>query len=216
MLLDPTLTLAYLAFAGLMVISPGPDTLFVIGSGLRHGARGAVAATLGGATGSLFHATAAAIGIGALIAASPLAFEIIRWAGAMYLVVLGAKALQSAWNGESKETADDPQDQPESLWSVYRQGLVTSLLNPKMSAFYIAVLPQFVNPALDAIGLQLFLLGCLHNLLGTIYLVAIGCGAGKVAGLIGSRNGRRWLDGIAGTFFVGIAVRLMLQERPSR
>lgn len=212
--LDPTLTLAFLAFAGLLIISPGPDTLYVVGSGLRYGSKGAVAATLGGATGSLFHAAVAAVGIGALIAASPIAFEIVRWAGAIYLVVLGLKAVRNALIADAADLTSDQHNRRESLWSVYRQGLVTSLLNPKMSAFYIAVLPQFANPQLGSIGLQIFLLGCLHNLLGTIYLIAIGCGAGKIAARAQSAIARRWLDGIAGAFFIGLAIRLAVQERP--
>lgn len=216
MLLDPTLTMAFIVFAGLLILSPGPDTLFVMASGMRHGSRGAVAAAFGGATGSLCHATAAAIGIGALIVASPIAFEFVRWAGAGYLLVLGTKALSSAWrNGMAGDAGRITQD-AGSLRSVYRQGLVTSLLNPKMSAFYIAVLPQFADPKLGSIGLQMFLLGCLHNVLGTIYLIAIGSGAGRIAGILAANAGKRWLDGIAGGFFIGLAVRLMLQERPSR
>lgn len=216
MLLDPTLTLAFVAFAGLLVLSPGPDTLFVIASGLRHGSRGAVVASLGGATGSFCHASAAAAGIGVLIAASPVAFDLVRYAGAAYLAFLGMKALWSAVAERRIATATANAPQDESLWSVYRQGLVTSLLNPKMSAFYIAVLPQFTDPRLGSIGLQMFLLGTLHNLLGTVYLIAIGSGAGRVASVIGTGAGKRWLDGIAGVFFLGLAVRLALQDRPTR
>lgn len=216
MLLDPTLTLAFLAFAGLLVLTPGPDMLFVIASGLRHGTRGAVVATLGGATGSLCHATAAAVGVGALIAASPVAFEIVRWAGAGYLVVLGFTALRAALrNGEGAVSTIDGR-QEQTLPSVYRQGLVTSLLNPKMSAFYIAVLPQFADPNLGSVGLQMFLLGALHNVLGTVYLIGIGSGAGRIAGVIATGSGKRWLDGVAGVFFLGLAVRLAMQDRPSR
>lgn len=214
MILDPSLTLAFLAFAGLLIVSPGPDTLFVVANGLRHGQRGALAAALGGAVGSLCHATAAAVGIGALVTASPAIFEAVRWMGAIYLAFLGVKALRNALAPQAEHAARSLPEQ--SLAAVFRDGIVTSLLNPKMSAFYLAVLPQFANPALGSVGLQMFLLGCIHNILGTIYLVAIGSGAGRAAAMMASTSFRRWLDAAAGTFFVGLAIRLALQERPSR
>lgn len=215
-MLDPGLTVAFLAFAGLLIVSPGPDTLIVLANGLRHGPRGAIAAALGGAFGSLIHATAAAIGIGALIMASPLVFEAERWTGALYLAVLGAKALASALKQPPPIPAGKTIELSEKLPDVFRHGVLTSLLNPKMSAFYLAVLPQFANPELGQIGLQMFLLGCIHNTLGTAYLVAIGIGAGRFATYLSRTSFRRWLDAAAGAFFVGLAIRLALQERPSR
>lgn len=215
MILDPSLTLAFLAFAGLLIVSPGPDTLFVVANGLRHGHRGALAAALGGAIGSLCHATAAAVGIGALVIASPAIFEAVRWIGAIYLAFLGLKALRNAFAPTAAEHADASLPE-QQLSAVFRDGIVTSLLNPKMSAFYLAVLPQFANPDLGSVGLQMFLLGCIHNVLGTVYLMAIGSGAGRAAAVMSRTSFRRWLNTAAGTFFVGLAIRLALQERPSR
>ncbi|MGE5766402.1 MAG: LysE family translocator [Bacteroidota bacterium] len=216
-MLDPTLLGAFLAVAVVVTISPGPDTLFVIASGLRHRAAGAVAAALGIATGSTLHGLAAALGVSALLAAAPWFFELLRFAGAAYLAWLGFKALRAALTpaaGAADGTAPPPA--AASPLRVYRQAVVTNLLNPKVIVFYLALLPQFAAPALGAVGLQIFLLGCIHAALGAVWLSAIGIGSGAAAGWLARRAFARWLDGIAGTVFLGLALRLALGGRLER
>lgn len=214
MILDPTLTGAYILLATALAVAPGPDVLFVVANGMRHRARGAIASALGIGVGSLGHATAAALGISALIAASPAAFEALRYAGAAYLIYLGIQALRSWW--VSSNTLDPgPAPAATSTWSVFRRGVLTNLLNPKMIVFYLALLPQFVNVDLGHIGLQLFLLGCIHNLIGTTFLIAIGLAAGKASGWLATTRFGKWMDGIAGVFFLGLALRLALTGRPA-
>ncbi|MBN9046119.1 MAG: LysE family translocator [Rhizobiales bacterium] len=202
---------AYLLMSLGLILSPGPDTIFVVANGIRYRIKGAIVAALGIAVGTIFHALAAALGVAALIAASPLAFAIIRYAGAAYLCWLGLKILLSLARAKSAESGT--RDQPLlSLGAVFRRAVVTNLLNPKMPLFYIAILPQFVDPSLGHVGLQMFMLSCMSNVIGTIYLVCIGCVAGRLRALPGSKKVGRWLDGIAASLFIGLGVRLALQR----
>ncbi|WJY21187.1 LysE family translocator [Fontisubflavum oceani] len=108
------------------------------------------------------HALAAALGISAIVAASPTAFDILQYAGAAYLAYLGVQALRSWWNYSNN--LDPSQAVVEiSAWSVFRRGLITNVLNPKVIVFYLALLPQFISVELGNVGLQIFLLGCIHN-----------------------------------------------------
>lgn len=214
-MLDPTLLGAFVVVAAAVIVSPGPDTLFVIASGLRHRAAGAVAAALGIATGSILHGLAAALGVSALLATAPWFFEALRLAGAAYLVYLGLRALRAAV-APSPAGSSAPQPAAASPFRVYRQAVITNLLNPKVIVFYLALLPQFVAPALGAVGLQMFLLGSIHAGLGALWLSLIGIGSGAAAGWLARRAFARWLDAIAGAFFIGLALRLALGGRIER
>lgn len=217
MILDPSLTGAYIILAAALAISPGPDVLFVIANGMRHRANGAVASALGICAGSVLHAFAAALGISAVIAASPLMFDLLRYAGAAYLAWLGLQAVRSWWSNRSApqdSAAAVPEQKLGTAWTVFRQGLITNILNPKVVVFYLALLPQFVTIDLGHVGLQIFLLGCIHNLIGLVFLLSVGCAAGKASGWLAKHNFARWLDGFAGLFFIGLAVRLAITGRP--
>ena len=212
MLLDPTLTAAYLVVALAVALSPGPDVLFVLANSMQHRMKGAVASALGIGAGSLVHALAAAVGISALIAASPLAFDMLRYAGAAYLAYLGIKALQSWYRG-AQPIAAGAKSETTAL-RVFQRALITNLLNPKVIVFYLALLPQFVSAQLGHVGLQIFLLGAIHAGIGVIYLSAIGFAAGRASDWLATTSFGRWMDGIAGVFFLGLAVRLAVSGRP--
>ncbi|WP_333826602.1 LysE family translocator [Pararhodobacter sp.] len=213
MLLDPNLTVAYVVLATALAVAPGPDVLFVVANGMRHKVKGAIASALGIGCGSIFHAIAAALGISAVVAASPVAFETLRYAGAAYLLYLGVQALRS-WANHADTPS--PHDAPIeiSLWDVFRRGLITNILNPKVVVFYLALLPQFVSVELGNIGLQIFLLGSIHNVIGVTFLVGVGLAAGKASGWVAQTGFGRWMDGIAGVFFIGLAMRLALTGKP--
>ncbi|MDJ1007862.1 MAG: LysE family translocator [Paracoccaceae bacterium] len=213
MILDPTLTAAYVLLATALAVAPGPDVLFVVANGMQHRVKGAIASALGIGAGSVLHALAAALGISAIVAASPTAFEILRYAGAAYLTYLGVQALRSWWNYSSN--LDPNQAVVEiSAWNVFRRGLITNILNPKVVVFYLALLPQFISVELGNVGLQIFLLGCIHNIIGITFLICIGLAAGKASGWLARTSFGKWMDGIAGLFFIGLAVRLVLSGKP--
>lgn len=134
--------------AGLLLnLTPGPDVLFIVSNALRSGARAGVVAGLGITAGCFVHVFAAAIGVGALLAASVTAFNLLKWAGAAYLVWVGVRLLFTRGPGEPAELQPGPEAQVEpSAWSVLRGGFLTNVLNPKVAIFFLAFVPQFIAP----------------------------------------------------------------------
>ena len=212
-MLDPTLATAFFLVALVVALSPGPDVMFVLASGMQHKTRGAVAAAFGICAGSLMHALAAALGVSALIASSPTAFMVLQYAGAAYLAWLGFKAFRQFVRPVAGDEGAALPQTPAA--HVFGQALVTNLLNPKVIVFYLALLPQFVSLPLGQVGAQIFLLGAIHATIGLVYLVAIGCAAGQASRWLRTSGFARWLDAVAGTVFLGLAVRLALTGRPT-
>ncbi|MCP5083757.1 MAG: LysE family translocator [Alphaproteobacteria bacterium] len=131
---------------------------------------------------------------------------------ATYLAWLAYKAFRAFLNPPVQINSEEPQTPTAH---VFRQALTTNLLNPKVIVFYLALLPQFVSLDLGHVGLQIFLLGCIHTGIGLVYLVVIGSAAGKASSWLRTSGFARWLDAIAGTVFLGLALRIALSGRPS-
>lgn len=213
MLLNPDLLVAYLAVATLLALSPGPDTMFVLASSASGGPRNGVAATLGTSSGSIVHASAAALGISAVIAASPIAFDALRFGGALYLAWIGAQAILRLWHGLGE---GDGTTAPAAVSATtsYRRGFVTSVLNPKVAIFYVAFLPQFADVSLGHVPTQIFLLGCVHNAIGTAWLAGLAVASGRMTQTLArSSRVRAWLDGTAGAVYLILAARMIFLER---
>ena len=153
----------FVAASVALLIVPGPAVLYIVGRSLRHGRAAGFLSVLGICTGTLLHVVAAALGLTALLRASPIAFSAIRYAGAAYLVWLGVQALRS---GE-RSIATEPVPHDGAL-QIFRQGVLVNVLNPKTALFFLAFLPQFVNPARGAVGGQVLFLGGLFVLLSVI------------------------------------------------
>lgn len=212
MILDPAILPAYLAAATALALSPGPDTMFVLASSASGGTKAGVAATLGIGAGGLVHAALAAVGISALIATSPMAFDALRIAGAVYLIWIGVKALRSAF--ASHDNTPGPAQGEGTAVASFRRGLATNLMNPKVVVFYVAFLPQFASPALGNVPMQIFLLGAIHNAIGVVWLTGLALAAGRAAQAFArNRRIRAWLDGAAGTVYILLAIRMLLLER---
>jgi threonine/homoserine/homoserine lactone efflux protein len=208
--MDALLTLpqasAFLGAALLVALAPGPDNLMVLSLGMARGRRAGVAFGLGCALGCLNHTLLAAIGVSALIAASPLAFTALRIAGGAYLVWLGIQALRNA----RPVGAPAGEVRQESAGRLFVKGLVANAINPKVILFFLAFLPQFVDGARGGAAWQILQLG----LLFTLASVLVFGGIGWFAGGIGERLARRpaigtWLDRSAGVVFVALGVRLL-------
>lgn len=208
--MDALLTLpqfaAFLAAAVLLTLAPGPDNLMVLSLGMARGRRQGVAFGLGCAIGCLNHTLLAALGVSALIAASPLAFTALRIAGGLYLVWLGVQAIRNA------RSAVVPADgaTPESVGRLFRRGLVANAINPKVILFFLAFLPQFVDAARGHAAWQIAQLGLVFTLQGALLFGAIGWFAGS----LGERLARNpmlgiWLDRAAGGIFVALGARLL-------
>jgi threonine/homoserine/homoserine lactone efflux protein len=214
MILDPALFAAYLVAATALALSPGPDTMFVLASSASGGSRAGIAATFGIGSGGLVHAALAAVGISALIAASPEAFDALRIAGAFYLAWMALSAFRAFVAGLRGHAAVSPGTGENVSWIAYRRGLATNLLNPKVIVFYIAFLPQFASPALGQVPLQMFLLGVVHIVIGVLWLGGLAIISGRTAQAMAKNpRVRAWLDGAAGTVYILLALRMLFLER---
>lgn len=205
--LDPHLFLAFLVAAWVLILTPGPDMLFVIGQTLSGGAGRGWAALLGIGTGAMVHVALAVSGIAALLAASPTLFDALRIAGAVYLLWLAWGALRSAWRGGHALRPSAP------ARMAFRDGLVTNLTNPKVVLFFLAFLPQFVDPGRAPAWLQMALLGPLVPLMGVPFYGLLIAGADLAAARLSAFS--RWLDGVAGLLFLGLGLRLLVGGRPA-
>lgn len=148
--------IAFLTAAVLLNLSPGPDMAFILGHTLKSGTRTGFAALFGIWTGASLHVATAAFGLSAILAASALAFSIVKWIGAIYLIWLGIQALRSKGDGGLVNAAKDVLPRGR----VYRQGILVSLLNPKVAIFFLAFLPQFVVDGAGPTRLQRRSMAC--------------------------------------------------------
>ena len=205
MLLDAVQLWGFLAAAMLVTLAPGPDNLMVLSLSLARGRKQGVVFALGCAAGCLNHTALAALGVGALIAASPIAFTALKIAGGLYLVWLGIQALRHAGSAQAAAAAEG------DCRKLFLRGLMANAINPKVVLFFLAFLPQFVDPARGDAPWQMATLGLIFAAQGALLFGLIGLGGGHL-GQILARNPaiKPWLDRAAGITFIGIGARLAL------
>jgi threonine/homoserine/homoserine lactone efflux protein len=196
-----------------VIVAPGPDNVYVLTRGVAQGREVALASAWGMCSGLLFHTTLAAVGLSAILAQSAVAFSVVKYAGAAYLVYLGVRALLS-----KEEFVPSAEEAPAArLRSFFFRGLTMNLLNPKVAVFFLAFLPQFASPSgatADGVALRLVALGLIFALLSVVVFSAIAL----FSGVLGNRLSRdprfatalQWLTGCV---LVGLGVRLGLSER---
>lgn len=214
--LSASLGLHDLALFSLTVLvlnaTPGVDMVFTVSRTLSDGARAGVAASLGISTGCAVHSLLAAFGLAAVLAVSPWAFAAIKWAGAAYLVWLAWGMLRSAWAPAAAARAPTELAQRASPWRLFRQGLLTNVLNPKVALFVLAFLPQFINPEAAHKTWAFLFLGAWLVVQGTVFLLVLVAVTARLRSLGGSPRLGRWLNGIGGGLFLGLAAKLALSE----
>jgi threonine/homoserine/homoserine lactone efflux protein len=172
----------------LLLVVPGPAVLYVVTQSASHGRRAGIVSMLGIETGALVHVAAAALGLSAIVASSALAFSVVRYAGAAYLVVLGVRRLLSRDDAEPGEAA---RGGGRTAGRLYRQGIVVNVLNPKTALFFLAFLPQFVDPGNGPAAVQMIVLGLLFVVLAVLSDGAWALAAGTAGTRL--RSSRRWL-----------------------
>lgn len=202
--------IAFLTAAVLLNLSPGPDMAFILGHTVKSGTRTGFAALSGIWTGAGLHVAMAAFGLSAILAASALAFSVVKWVGAIYLVWLGIQALRSKGGGGLVNAAKDVLP-----WSrVYKQGILVSLLNPKVAVFFLAFLPQFVVEGAGPTWLQLAVHGVFIIVVAAFIEPPLILAGGRLADLIKRRKSiGLWLDRGLGALLVALGVRLALTTR---
>lgn len=206
----PLETLLVFAPAALMLnLTPGNDMLFCLGQGMKSGPRAGLAASLGITLGGFLHTLAAALGLAALLAAHPAAFEAIRWGGVAYLVFLAFKAFTAPGVLVDAEGA-----RRGSAGAAFRQAVLVNLTNPKIVVFVLAFLPQFVDPSRGSPFAQFLLLGAILNLGGMVVNGVVGGFAGAVGRWLNGRAGfARGFQRFTGVIFLGLAARIAFERR---
>ena len=205
-----TLDLSHVALfvgaATLLLLTPGPVVLYVVARSMNQGRSAGFVSALSAGVGDLCHVLAATLGLSALLLSSALAFTVVKYAGAAYLIYLGVRTLLSR---EPDAAMAAPKLQP--LSRVFGQGVLVSVLNPKTALFFLAFLPQFVHPEQGHVGAQVFVLGVIFVVLGVITNCGYAILAGGAAHLL--RSNPRFLKGqryMAGSIYVGLGVTTAL------
>ncbi|MEJ7669915.1 MAG: LysE family translocator [Casimicrobiaceae bacterium] len=201
-----TTDLALFVVSGLLLnVTPGPDTMYILGRSATHGRRGGTVAALGIAAGCFVHILGVALGLSALLAASATAFIIIKWVGAGYLIYIGIALLCT----RPDIVEPPPAQRAATLRTVFWQGFLTNVLNPKVALFFLAFLPQFIAPDAPNKTMAFLFLGLIFNCNGTLWNLLVAWSAAAVAKhLRGSNNVALWVNRTVGALFVYFGVKL--------
>jgi threonine/homoserine/homoserine lactone efflux protein len=211
----------YLAFLAAVLAyqlsGPGPDMLLVMSRGVGQGRRAALSTALGCVAAGVIQIPLLALGLASLIASSPVAYEVLRWAGAGYLIYLGIGLLLPRRNAAGVESVVD--SIPDLKWgAAFRQGMICNLTNPTVLIFMLAILPQFVDPSSGPAGVQLLVLGATMKGTGLLTLGSMALASGAVGGWL-SRHGRLlvWQQRFAGVVMIALGLRLLFagEARPA-
>lgn len=196
--------------AVLLNISPGPDMAFILGQTARRGVQSGFSAMFGIWTGAFIHVIFAALGLSAILASSAVAFSTIKWIGAGYLIWLGIQSLRS----KGTRLSVNGHVAPKGLMPIFRQGVLVSVLNPKVAVFFLAFLPQFVEAGAGPVSAQFFLHGSLIIFVAAFVeppLILVG---GKLTGYLNNNTViSRWMDRGLGALFVGLGIKLASSDR---
>jgi threonine/homoserine/homoserine lactone efflux protein len=214
---------SFAVVAGLVTIIPGLDTALVVRTTVTQGRRRGFAAAFGINTGVLVWGAAAAVGVSALLAASQIAYDVVRAAGAAYLVWLGTTMLWRTWTrrgttrrGTARDDAADAQPATlrpqQSVVRTWLRGATANLLNPKIGAFYLAMLPQFIPAHASHLLMGLALAG-IHDAEGIIWFTALISAVHLARGLLDSSRVHKIMDRITGTVLIGFGLKLALSSR---
>jgi threonine/homoserine/homoserine lactone efflux protein len=197
------------ALASLMLnLTPGNDMLYVISRSLGSGVRAGILSAFGIMAGCLVHTLTAAAGLAALIAGSRSAFDLIKYAGALYLIYLGTKSLIS----RKKSVFDSPaKEKPDLDWKIFKQGFFTNLFNPKVALFFLAFLPQFVNVQSNHPQWQILFLGIWFDCSGTLVNILVALIFGKVGKRLA--HSPKWIliqQKISGCMLIAIGIKMAM------
>ncbi len=198
--------------AGLILnLTPGVDTMYILGRSIAQGKKAGILSALGISTGAVFHIIFATLGLSIILAKSAMAFEIVKYVGAVYLIFLGLKLFFKKTDGKlelsnEKETAN--------YKKIYFSGIMTNILNPKVALFFLAFLPQFIDPNYVQSSLSFLILGITFLLTGTIWCLILALFASTLSdGLRKNYKMKMWLDKITGGIFVALGIKLALIKK---
>ena len=204
--------LTFVAFAGVLTLTPGADTLLVIRNVLGGGVRTGIVTTAGICSGLFFHAVLSAFGVSLILMASATLYSLLKITGALYLGWLGFQSLRSALRSDLEQELPASQVRSRSLRRSFIEGVMSNVLNPKTAVFYLAFLPQFIHPTDPVLIKSLFLAG-IHFTMAFLWLCLVALLLDRYRQVLLSSALHRWLEGVCGTLLLGLGVRLILEKR---
>ena len=194
----------------LLNITPGQDSMYIIVRSVAQGRQAGVMSVLGIMTGVMVHTLLAALGLSVILATSSLAFSIIKYAGAVYLVWIGVGFFM---NRNDRSALPDTPDPTPAPWKIFQQGVLTNVLNPKVALFFLSFLPQFVSVQTDLVFLPFMVLGLVFFATGSIWCLFLVYGAAWLSARFRSRaSAGSVLKKITGAMFIGLGIRLALSQ----
>jgi threonine/homoserine/homoserine lactone efflux protein len=202
---------AFAAIALLLTLAPGPDTFLVLANSGAGGFRRGFATVLGIVSGGAVYVLLVACGLMRVLVYSPLLFQTVKLAGALYLLYMGWGALRGALWPAAASTDQPARPPARSIRACYLQGLLTNALNPKIAVFYLAFLPQFIQPG-DAVVAKSALLIGVHYFEGLVWLSLLAFGVGHLRGWLARPQVKRAIDGLLGVTMMGFGARLALEK----
>lgn len=195
----------------LLLITPGSDLLAVLGRGISQGRQAAIVTVIGYALGDVIHTTFAVIGLSALIYSSAILFQIVKYLGALYLIYLGVQAI---WNKRQFKLASE--SGTIATGQILRQSILSSVLNPKTTLFFLAFLPQFIDVDAGNVQMQMLVLGAIFMVVGVFMYIPLAYFSGIVGMWIQTRKAfADKLRLITGSFFIGLGIRVAFSEKSS-
>ena len=203
-----SILLCFIGASMALTLAPGPDNLFVTAQGIARGRRAAIITAHGMCSGISVHTAAAALGISALFYSSVLAFNLVKYAGALYLLYLAVKTVRNSSPLSLEPVAVLP------AAALFRRGFIMNVLNPKVALFFLAFLPQFISPGSTHVPLQMLLLGAIFMVQAIMIFTAIGWFSGSIGRILRTRPGMaRTFDWLTAGVFASLGLRLALAQR---
>ncbi|MCZ8147427.1 MAG: LysE family translocator [Roseomonas sp.] len=214
-MIDPTQLALYIAAAFLLAVTPGPGIFYVAARTLAGGRAEGVASSFGTGLGGMVHVAAGSLGVSAIVLASAELFTALKLIGAAYLVWIGIRTIQSARQGAGPMLGDRPAAPPVGPRRAFREGALVEALNPKTAAFFLAFVPQFLDPAAGHVALQFMLLGVISVALNTLADLVVACGAGAIRDGAAARPALiARLRAASGAAMVALGLGLAFARRP--
>ncbi|MGY8900153.1 MAG: LysE family translocator [Paraglaciecola sp.] len=206
---------AFLLAITLLTLTPGIDTVLVIKNASRSGGRDGVVTSLGICLGLFVHATFSAVGISAILLQSAELFMAVKWVGAGYLIWLGVSALKAAFKGDASVAINATGLKMSNLTRSLKEGFLSNVLNPKTAVFYLAFLPQFIDPRYSPFA-QAMSMAAIHFIIAMIWQCGLAGAVSSAKRFFASSTAMRWMEGVSGSVLVFLGSKLLLDDDPAK
>lgn len=200
---------AFLVVALFIIIAPGPDMAFIVSRSISGGKKEGIATAFGIQLGLVFHILLAAFGLSAILMTSAIAFQVMKYIGAAYLIYLGIQTIR-----DKKGINFNIQENTVNMRKAFWQGAITNIFNPKMALFFLTFLPQFINPSIGSSFLQFVFLGVIFGILGLIFDISVSLIASSLKNfLTKNKTAMQWQKNISGITLIGLGTWLAFEKR---